>query len=74
MRDEEAVTSITITMDEYRSLLITKGKYEELKEWSMPRIYPTTITYNNEGIEQALKPPYTVTCATYTNNESEDLA
>ena len=72
MRDEETVTSITIPMEEYRSLLITKGKYEELKEWSMPHIYPTTITYDGQT-DKELKPPYTVTCATYMNDELEKV-
>lgn len=59
---------ITIKLEEYKELLVIKGKYEELKAWSMPHLYPTTITYNGEKISD-LKPPYTVTCATYTSTE-----
>lgn len=49
---------ITITLEEYKELLTIKGKYEELKELYVPKIYPSTITYNGNE----LKPPYKVTC------------
>jgi len=40
---------ITITMEEYKELLIIKGKYEELKENIRP-IPSTRISYiNKEG-------------------------
>lgn len=45
-----------------------KGKYEELKELYIPKIYPTQITYNGETLKD-LKPPYIVTCETYTNDK-----
>lgn len=54
--------TITITLEEYKELLMIKGRYEELKETCMPRIYPTTITYNGQT-DKDLKPPYTVTCS-----------
>ena len=60
--------TIAITLKEYKELLIIKGKYEELKQISMPHIYPTTITYSGKE-DNKLKPPYTVTCATYTSNK-----
>lgn len=53
--------TITITIEEYKELLMIKGKYEELKELSIPKIYPTTITYNGQT-DKDLKPPYKVTC------------
>ncbi len=53
--------TITITLEEYKELLMIKGKYEELKEISIPKIYPTTITYNGQT-DKDLKPPYKVTC------------
>lgn len=56
--------TITITLEEYKELLMIKGKYEELKEISMPKIYPTTITYNGQT-DKYLKPPYKITCSTY---------
>jgi len=56
--------TITIPFEEYKELLIIKGKYEELKELYIPKIYPTQITYNGE-ITKDLKPPYTITCGTY---------
>ena len=56
--------TITITLEEYKELLMIKGKYEELKELYIPKIYPTQITYNGETLKD-LKPPYTVTCETY---------
>ena len=30
----------------------------------MPKIYPTTITYNGQT-DKYLKPPYKITCSTY---------
>lgn len=60
---------ITITMEEYKELLITKGKYEELKDkcW---QCYPrgTTITYGDS--EGGLHYPYTVTCGSTTSCSS----
>ena len=39
---------ITISMEEYKELLIIKGKYEELKEQQKP-IY-TGISFNGEPV------------------------
>lgn len=58
--------TITITLKEYKELLIIKGKYEELKEQkqqitSVP--WNTHITYKNadDWLEKEVK-PYKVTC------------
>lgn len=59
---------ITIPLEEYKELLIMKGKYEQLKEYTMPHIYPTTITYDGKHIG-GLEPPYKITCATYDGCE-----
>lgn len=60
---------ITITIEEYKELLITKGKYEELKNkcW---QCYPrgTTITYGDSG--SGLHYPYTATCGSTTSYSS----
>ena len=44
---------ITITLEEYKELLIIKGKYEELKEIQKP-----IIMIDDKG----LKEPYKITC------------
>ena len=60
---------ITITIEEYKELLITKGKYEELKNkyW---QCYPrgTTITYRDS--DGGFRYPYTVTCGSTTSYSS----
>lgn len=57
--------TITITLKEYKELLIIKGKYEELKERQQITYVPwrTNITYKNtdELFEKEVK-PYKVTC------------
>ena len=62
MNDE---ATITITMEEYKELLIIKGKYEELKESQQITYVPwrTNITYTNtdDFFEKEVK-PYKVTC------------
>lgn len=62
---------ITITIEEYKELLITKGKYEELKSkcW---QCYPrgTTITYGDSG--SGLHYPYTVTCVNTSSYSSSN--
>lgn len=63
MGDTEA---ITITLKEYKELLIIKGKYEELKEQKQQITYVpwnTHITYKNadDWLEKETK-PYKVTC------------
>ena len=56
---------IEIPFEEYKELLIIKGRYEELKSqqnipWTVnPR--GTTITYTSEQ-DKKLTPPYKVTC------------
>ena len=53
--------TIVITLEEYKELLMIKGKYEELKS-----LYTSTfnakITYCNFEDDKELKPPYKVTC------------
>lgn len=56
----EELNTITITLEEYKELLIIKGKYEELKSNYTPIIYPK-ITYR-ETKNNELTPPYKVTC------------
>lgn len=57
--------TITITLKEYKELLIIKGKYEELKERQQITCVPwnTHITYKNadDWLEKETK-PYKVTC------------
>lgn len=59
--------TIQITIEEYKELLTIKGKYEELKEHYMPRIYPTTIKYTGETFRDPYE-PYTVTCGSYESD------
>lgn len=63
MNDE---STITITLEEYKELLVIKGKYEELKEriqqiGGVP--YKNNIIYRNADdlFEKEVK-PYKVTC------------
>ena len=51
MKEDKTRQMITITMEEYKELLMIKGRYEEIKELYMPKIYPTTITYNGKTIK-----------------------
>ena len=53
--------TIVITLEEYKELLIIKGKYEELKSLYTPT-FNTKITYRNFEDDKELKPPYKVTC------------
>jgi hypothetical protein len=56
---------ITISLEEYKQLLIIKGKYEELKsQKSVTQPFnPTKITYAGpDGKPIDLTPPYKVTC------------
>ena len=53
--------TIVITLEEYKELLIIKGKYEELKSLYTPT-FNTKITYHNFEDDKELKPPYKVTC------------
>lgn len=59
--------TIEIPFEEYKELLIIKGRYEELKsQQSIPWIVnpkDTTITYTNtKRQDKELIPPYKVTC------------
>ena len=58
------MNEITISLEEYKELLMIKGKYEELKSMYVPTTYPI-ITYRNFEQEKELKPPYTITCGVY---------
>ena len=66
MNDE---ATITITLEEYKELLVIKGKYEELKErqqqqQQIPCVpWNTHITYKNadDWLEKETE-PYKVTC------------
>lgn len=54
---------ITIPIEEYKELLIVKGKYEELKSIYYGPYSSTKITYRgleDEGVQMA--PPYKITC------------
>ena len=63
---ETVKETITISMEEYKELLIIKGKYEELKLLYQP--YPkTTITYRDFNNEKDLIPPYKITCGESNN-------
>ena len=69
MAQEIKQTSLTIEIpfEEYKELLIIKGRYEELKsQQSIPWIVNprgTTITYKNtKEKDKELTPPYKVTC------------
>ena len=59
--------TITITLKEYKELLIIKGKYEELKERQQQQQIPcvpwnTHITYNTDDLFEKEVKPYKVTC------------
>lgn len=56
---------ITIPLEEYKELLITKGKYEELKMFNTPLINKPIITYNDKPIVD----PYKLTCNVGDSNE-----
>lgn len=61
MKEDKTMQMITITMEEYKELLMIKGRYEELKSRQTP-FYPSGITYR--GLETPIE-PYKVTCGTY---------
>lgn len=50
--------TITIPMEEYKELLIIKGKYEELKSKESVSTFPTYPNINSE----IFKYPYKITC------------
>lgn len=55
---------IQIPLEEYKELLVIKGRYEELIKKEI--ILPNRITYINgvpiQEYEKELKPPYKITC------------
>ena len=51
---------ITIPLEEYKDLLIIKGKYEELK--SQYPYHKPTITFTGGNGDYGLEKPYKVTC------------
>lgn len=62
----ETKETISITLEEYKELLVIKGKYEELKS-----IYCSSLTYPKPATtyrdlskdnNKELTPPYKVTC------------
>ena len=55
---------ITISMEEYKELLIIKGKYEELKSQQKPIIWNTpTLTRTTYGSGESIpESPYKITC------------
>ena len=65
--------TIEIPFEEYKELLIIKGKYEELKSQSLIKWEPTpviqpvtipTITYGGDKTTDPLPtPPYKITCS-----------
>ena len=59
------IETVSIPLEEYKQLLMIKGKYEELKSLYRPQTYPT-ITYRSFDKETELKPPYKVTCENNT--------
>ena len=52
---------ITISLEEYKELLIIKGKYEELKS-QYPYYKQPTITFTGGEDNHGLEYPYKVTC------------
>lgn len=56
---------ISIPLEEYKELLMIKGKYEELKALYGTQTLPSypKITYAEYSKEKDLKPPYTATCS-----------
>ena len=65
--------NITISMEEYKELLIIKGKYEELKSNYNPFIFkePTLTRTIYDGEKTTLDSPYTVTWANYKKDEED---
>ena len=56
--DKNKRTTIAISMEEYKELLIIKGKYEELKSQQSP--FYTNIKFDNTN--KPVIEPYKVTC------------
>ena len=53
--------TITISLEEYKDLLIIKGKYEELKSKQNNQVLPNTVLLK-ETKEKIPEYPYKVTC------------
>ena len=53
--------TIVITLEEYKELLMIKGKYEELKSLYI-HTFNTKKIYRNFEDDKELKPPYKITC------------
>lgn len=53
--------TIEIPFEEYKELLIIKGKYEELKSQYNP-VYPSGIRFVGTEYQSKPTPPYKVTC------------
>lgn len=62
---------VTISMEEYKNLLIIKGKYEELKEQKTPKLIYGGFNENGTTIlpcrdiqttDPILNPPFKITC------------
>ena len=52
---------ITISIEEYKELLIIKGKYEELKSQQVLKVnYPSTRNFMDK--HKITEPPYKITC------------
>lgn len=64
--NKEKIEYITIPLDEYKELLVIKGKYEELKMLNTPLINKHTIIYNDKPIIE----PYKFTCKVGDSNEN----
>ena len=62
--------TITIKLEEYKELLIIKGKYEELKNLYCP-VPKTNITYRNFDTDttKELTPPYKITCSALNDKD-----
>lgn len=58
---------ITIKLEEYKNLLIIKGRYEELK--SQNKSNYTGIKFNNEFNNVQIREPYKFTCKVGDGNE-----
>lgn len=53
--------TIVITLEEYKELLMIKGKYEELKSLYTPTFNPKII-YRKFEDDKELNPPYKIIC------------
>lgn len=75
---------IYISIEEYKELLMIKGRYEELKSMYYGPYANTKITYRGES-EKEMVPPYKFTCDnsgvtfnkkiphTYTNSDNTEV-